>query len=153
MKSAERIISLIWIAFAIWACAISARIKLGSLSEPGPGFLPFWTGTLIGLMAFIHLLQTMIRRDQRELPGVTWHNVNWKKAGSIVISLALYTILLPWLGYITDTFFLMLFLFGIMERQSWWVVLGYDGAVIGISYLVFKIWLGVQFPTGVLGIG
>jgi putative tricarboxylic transport membrane protein len=152
MNRTEQILPLVWIAVAIWVCIGSVNLQLGSFSEPGPGFLPFGAGLFLGIMAIIRLIQGALGQFEEEGDS-PWTKVNWKKVVLILISLFIYTFLLPWLGYLIATFLLMLFFFTFLKKMRWWVVLGYSLSVILISYLVFGVWLLVQFPRGILGVG
>jgi hypothetical protein len=149
---AEKILPLVWIAIAVWVCIGSVNLQLGSFSEPGPGFLPFGAGLFLGIMAVIRLIQAAGGQfEEKEEPPLA--KINWKKVVGIVFSLFLYTFLLSWLGYLLATFLLMLFFFTFLKKMSWWIILGYSLSVIVISYLIFGIWLMVQFPKGILGVG
>jgi len=153
MKKAEQIICLLWIALAIGVCSGSFNLKLGTVSEPGPGFLPFGAAALLGIFAAIHLVNLTLKPASQEKMELPWVHTRWEKGLYIVIALLAYTLFLPGLGYLLDTLLLMLFLFTILERKKWWVVLAYSLLVIVVSYLVFAVWLMVQFPRGFLGIG
>jgi hypothetical protein len=126
---------------------------VGSLSDPGSGFLPFWVGVLLGVLALAHFLNITWAKPQKKIYDSPWVNVKWRNGIYVIIALLLYTFLLPRLGYILDTFLLMLFLFSLLGRQKWWIVILGTLLVIGLTYLVFKIWLLVQFPAGWWGLG
>ena len=153
MKRAEQLISFIWILLAIWVCAGSLRLEMGSFSDPGSGFLPFGTGALLGILAIAHFLNITFRYSGKEEAVLTWSNVHWEKGVYVILALLAYSFLLSSLGYLLDTFLLMFFLFRVLERKKWWAVLIMTTLVIGITYLVFGIWLLVQFPRGFFGVG
>ena len=153
MRRAEQVISGLWLLFALWVCVGSLRLEMGTFSDPGPGFLPFWTGALLGVFAVAHFLNVTLRSFERETSVLPWTDVRWQKAVWVVLALLAYALLLSVLGFIADTFLLMLFLFRILEPKRWWVVVATTLLVIGITYLVFEIWLMVQFPKGILGLG
>ncbi len=71
-------------------------------------------------------------------------------AGTLV-SLLIYALVLEWLGFLLATFALLLFFFRTLQRQSWLVVVTGSLATSLLSYLVFKTWLGVNLPGGLLG--
>jgi hypothetical protein len=153
MRRAEQIVSLFWVAFAIWVCIGSLGLKLGTFSDPGPGFLPFGAGTLLGIFAIAHLCNLTFRHPEKEDTELPWRNINWRKGVYTIIALFTYAFLLPTMGYLIDTFLLMFFFFSILGRKKWWAVLIGSLIVIGITYFVFEIWLMVQFPKGFLGTG
>jgi hypothetical protein len=153
MKRSEQVISLFWMTLAGWVCFGAVRLKVGSFSDPGSGFLPFWVGALLGVLALAHFFNITLAKPQMKGYESPWANVKWRNGVYVIIALLLYTFLLPRLGYILDTFLLMLFLFSLLGRQKWWIVILGTLLIIGITYLVFKIWLLVQFPAGWWGLG
>jgi hypothetical protein len=46
----------------------------------------------------------------------------------------------------------MAFLFKAAGRQRWISVLVWSGGVSIVTYLLFKVWLQVQFPVGLFGV-
>src|SRR5512143_2089051 len=143
MKRAEQITCLLWLALAVCLCTGSYRLNVGTPSEPGSGFLPFGTGLLLGVLAFVHLARITLRKAEREefLQG----EFQWKRGAWVVGSLLLYSLLLPRLGYLITTFLFMAVLFSVYERKKWWVVGSASLLVIALTYLVFHHWLKVQF--------
>ena len=153
MKMAEQVACFFWITLAVSVCWGSFILKLGTPSEPGSGFLPFGTAFLLGILAIVHLIKVTFRQGPQDRAGAFIGEVNWKRGLWIVASLLLYTFLLPHLGYLVATFFLMLVLFSLYERKKWWILLVMTVLVNGISYVVFHNWLKVQFPMGFWGFG
>ncbi len=149
MRRTEQILSLFWIAFALWVCTGSSSLELGDFSNPGPGFLPFGTGALLGVIAIVHLAVVSVRAPREETGESPWKGLNWKKGLYVILALFSYVLTLPRLGYLTATFLLMIFLFSILERRKWWTVLFGSLFVIAVTYFVFEVWLMVQFPRGI----
>jgi hypothetical protein len=150
VRRTEQIVCLFWIGFALLVCVGSLRLELGTISDPGPGALPFGAAALLGILAVAHLANVTLRRPGRDEGPSSFANVHWKKGLYVVIALFLYFFILPMVGYLITTFLLMVFLFGILERKRWWVVLLGSGLVIGLTYFVFEVWLMVQFPRGLI---
>jgi len=151
-KKSEEVICIFWLSLAIWVCIGSVKLNLGSFSDPGPGFLPFGAGLFLAIFAAIHFVKIFLDQFE-EISESPWANIDWKKVICIIFSLFLYTLLLSWLGYLLATFFLMLFFFTFLKKMRWWAVIIYTLSIITISYLIFGIWLMIQFPKGILGIG
>jgi putative tricarboxylic transport membrane protein len=124
---------------------------VGTPSEPGSGFLPFGTGLLMGILAFAHLAQITFRKGEKK-EGLLGE-VRWKRGAFVVVSLLLYSLLLPRLGYLLTTFLFMAALFSVYQPRKWWMVAGASFLVMALTYLVFHHWLKVQFPMGFFRIG
>ena len=53
MKKYDRLVGLIWLILGIGICIGSTRLRLGKFSNPGPGFMPFLAGVIMGISGFI----------------------------------------------------------------------------------------------------
>lgn len=153
MRRAEQIACLFWIVVSLSVCTGAIGLKLGTPSDPGPGFLPFGTGALLGILAFVHLLKVSRATSRGEAEGFLWQGVNWQRSLSIVLAVLVYALLLPHLGYLIATFTLMVVLFSLYDRKKLGIVVPASLFVIGITHLVFHVWLKVQFPSGFFRIG
>jgi putative tricarboxylic transport membrane protein len=149
MKRTYIIANLIWIILSVAICLESWSIKIGGFHQPGPGFLLFFAGGLLGILALISLLQSWKERE----PGgpKIWAEVNFLKLGLLIGVLFLYTILLPKLGFLLGTFLLLLFLFRVVEPYSWRKVFFASLLTIGVTYGFFVILLESRLPKGLLG--
>lgn len=151
MERYDRIISLIWIALGIGQCMESWVLGLGSMSEPGTGFIPFVVGLVIIVLSAILLLESSI--EVKKNPGrkvSRWSDTHWRRVIYIVILLLAYALLLPKLGYLIATFLVLVFLLKSGEPIKWPAAIIVAILTSTISYLVFGIWLSVSFPKGIL---
>lgn len=150
MKNNDQRTSLFWLVIGLVIAFFSLKYGLGSLSSPGPGFLPFLTGlTIIGLSLTVFLQQ--IKKKGRERTRDLWTRAHWPSVLMVLGALVLYTLLFNFLGFILDTFLLIAFLLRIMEPMGWPKVLFGAVCAAGGSYVVFQLWLGAQLPKGFLG--
>jgi hypothetical protein len=69
----------------------------------------------------------------------------------VFAALLVYAQVISFLGYNITTFFLMTFLFWVVERQKTWKAIAYALLTTVITYYVFSKWLNCQFPVGPLG--
>ncbi|MCX5911166.1 MAG: tripartite tricarboxylate transporter TctB family protein [Deltaproteobacteria bacterium] len=153
MRRAEQITCLFWIFVSLFVGTGAVTLKLGTPSDPGPGFLPFGTGALLGLLALAHLLKVSFSPFEKDPAGNPWKGLKWQRSISVAVAILFYALLLPHLGYLVTTFLLMAILFSLYDRQRWGVVVLASFLVIGVTYLVFHVWLKVQFPSGFFRIG
>jgi putative tricarboxylic transport membrane protein len=150
-REKERISALFWVVVAISICFGSVRLNLGGLHKPGPGFFPFLVGSILGILSFLLFLQSFKR-----LPGDEkrpfWPNPKRSlKITYILIALILYALGMDYLGFLFSTLLFLGFLLKAIEPQRWPMVL--SGSILGtiLFYGVFKYWLDIPFPTGILG--
>ena len=56
MKKFDLVASAFWLIIGFLICEESWRINLGEFRNPGPGFLPFGTGLILGGLALAVLV-------------------------------------------------------------------------------------------------
>jgi len=138
-------------AVGLGVCYGGYDLELGTLRDPGSGFMFFWVGVImIGLSLAVLVKGVRMKPDQKGT-GLLRGEARWAKILSVLAALVLYAYVFPHLGFILSTVLLLLFLFKAVEPQKWsWAVLG---AVISTltAYGVFQLWLGTQLPRGFLG--
>jgi putative tricarboxylic transport membrane protein len=129
----------------------SLRLPLGELQNPGPGFLPFWVGILMLVLSIALLWRSLRNREA----GGTLRAVLPKNAFKILwtfLAILAYVPALSRLGFLLATIPLTVFLFRAIGETRWKISL--LGGILAslVLYLVFKVWLKIQFPLGLLGI-
>ena len=151
MERYDRLISFIWMVLGLAQCVESFNLGLGSVSEPGTGFMPFVMGLVMILLAVSLLLEANFTLKRSRLHKVSlWSEVHWKRVVYITMLLLAYSFLLPKLGYIIATFLVMVFLLKSGEPVKWPAAILVGALTSGLSYLIFGFWLNVSFPRGML---
>ena len=151
MNIRDLLSSLLWLAISIFVCVESSHISIGSLHSPASGFLPFWSGVILGTFAIVLAVKSILIKGWRGKISDLWKEVEWNKVIFVLISLFLYAFLLPRLGYLITTFGLMTFLFGMKGKPRLWAQAVTAFITVGVSYIIFYLWLDVQLPKGVFG--
>lgn len=153
MKKTYLINDLVWISFAVAVCLGGLKLGFGSFHSPQAGFMPFLAGLLLAVLALADLGQGLLNKWKRDKSDkVIWADIHWGKLLITLGALILYTYLFSTLGFLIGTFLLLLFLYQIMERRSWGIVLTASAVTTVLFYLVFKIGLDSQLPRGFLGL-
>lgn len=131
----------------------SLNMELGSVHHPGMGFLPFLTGVCLTLVAFFSLVTSfltgkreMVRKKEKFFEGSVLN------VAVMVVCMGIYTIILPWFGYLPSTFLLLIFLFKAGGLRRWYFVLMSALVATCFSYLLFSSCLHVRFPRGIVGL-
>jgi len=153
VKSKDTTSSLFWLVVGAGVCYGGYDLELGTLHDPGSGFMFFWVGIIMMGLSLSILIQGLRMREKGEGLKSLWSGVQWKKIVLVVIALSLYAYAFSTSGFIICTVILLVFLFKAVEPQRWSVAI--LGAVLSTltAYLVFQLWLGSQLPKGFLNIG
>jgi putative tricarboxylic transport membrane protein len=149
VKRTYVVVNIFWLVLSTAVCVESWSLKVGGLHNPGPGFLPFYTAILLGLLALISLLQTL--KESEGSASEIWGGIQFGKLAILLGALFLYVFLLDWLGFLLGTFLLLLVLFRIVEPYGWKTILLSSLLTIGGMYLFFVILLESRLPRGFLG--
>lgn len=149
MKNLDRWTSLFWLVLSIVVCIASLSLGIGTSRSPGMGFLPFCASALLGTLSLGLFVKACIKKDaawgQKLFVAKTW-----KKVPLVLIALGAYVVLLPLAGYLFGTFFFMIFVLRLAGLEKWRWVLVSSAVTTGVTYFVFSVWLGVQFPRGII---
>jgi putative tricarboxylic transport membrane protein len=143
VRGADRVSTLVLLVFALAAVNEARKLRLGSLSAPGPGFVPLCLAAALALVALLLLIRAWRAPASPERPaepGERW------KALAALAALAVYTFALEPLGFVLATTALLLFFFRVIDGQRWWVALGSAVAISVLAYLVFAHGLHVRLP-------
>ena len=145
--------SLVWLGLAILICIGSLRLSLGNFHNPGPGFLPFIAGAIVGLLAAVVYFQARRTSAKTEIKGdLSTNKGGMKKMVLTTVALLAYGWGMDYLGFLVSTFIFLAFLLRMIEPQRWSLVILESILASGVSYLVFEIWLQAQLPKGVFQI-
>lgn len=146
----ETVEKLRWLPGALLAVAASAtalearRLGLGSASQPGAGFFPFWLSVALAVVAVL-LAAGVSRggataRPPRDSPGASVSIVSF-------LALAGYGALLSPLGFIPSTLLFFLLQVRVIERMAWKRAVLLSAAATGAACGLFTL-LDVRLPAG-----
>ena len=133
---------------ALW----SLKYGIGSFSEPGVGFITFFAGAILALLALLLFFSSF--REKGKTAGLRelWAGLDVKKVIYVLVLLVVYT---------TPAAFRRISSLhvhpSVSSSSASRVPTGYGprcwslSFVTAVSYLVFQVWLQVQLPRGILG--
>lgn len=135
---------IFFLALSVLIVWESFRVELGTLKEPGSGFLSLCAGLGVGALSLVLIYRGWRVRE----PGKPHsHRVTFA-----LVSLFIYSLVLDSVGFVVATFFLVGVLLRLGQPRPWWFLIGVSALVTFMSYLIFGVFLHVYFPRGFLGI-
>ncbi len=145
MIKADRILGILLVLLGLLCLVEAVRVWDG---VGGTGFMPLLLGVLFAMLS----LGLLISRPQpSELSPISWPAKSvWQRIGMIFAVLVLYILLLPWAGYLLATTVFLTALVGVMGRVRWGYCLVFGVGVSAVTHVVFKTWLNMPFPSGIL---
>ncbi len=141
---------LFWLIFSAFVSYESYKLGLGTLHQPGPGFLFFWTSIVTAILSVTIVMISLRKRPPEEAQQPAFGKKNVTKIVLVLISLFLYALLMEQLGFLIVTLLFFVFLLGAIEKKRWPLVVLVSLIVTAVSYLVFEKALQSQLPKGLL---
>lgn len=151
MRRADQVTGILLLALSVWFGGVALqRYAYWSPTGPGSGFLPVWLAVALAVLAIALIAKATRSPDA----GGAWlpDRRGLIRLLAVVGATALFIAVMPVVGMILGSALFIVGLLRGLEGYSWAasVAVGVGAAVV--NYLVFTYWLGVPFPTGVLGL-
>ncbi|MBI3065526.1 MAG: hypothetical protein HYY82_11400, partial [Deltaproteobacteria bacterium] len=80
-------VALFWVALGILLCYGATRLGVGSATEPGSGFIFFWSGLILVVLSLIAFAESW-RHGEEVIPGTG--ALHWRKIAFVLVALLLY---------------------------------------------------------------
>ena len=130
-------------AFVGWE---NRTYPLGSLHEPGPGYVPLLIAVFLGVIGLLIALQG---RASRPVVETQWPEA--RRAFVILAACAVTTYALEPIGYRITIFALLVFFLGVVERKKPFMVISVATAFSFLSFYLIGDVLRVPLPRGPWG--
>jgi putative tricarboxylic transport membrane protein len=150
MNKADRASGLFWFIFSMFISYESHKLGLGTLHQPGPGFLFFWTGIVTAILSLTIIVMSLKKRSPGEAEESGFESWKVTKIVPVLISLFLYALLMERIGFLIVTLLLFIFLLGVIEKKGWRFAVLVSLVITALSYTVFEVALQSQLPKGLL---
>ena len=149
MRRADQVGGLFLLVFAIAFSAGALRYPYRSPNGPGSGFLPFWLGVAMAVLALLLVIGT----SRPGAPGGRWlpEGAGLKRLLAVLGATALFTALLNVVGMILGGALFLVVILRFVEGYAWRQTLAVAVGTSAVNYLVFTYWLQVPFPVSLLG--
>jgi putative tricarboxylic transport membrane protein len=145
----DRIASLIFFLLGILVSVDSARLLLGDIHNPGPGFVPFFLGLAMAILSTLSFFMPTGRKSAEAF----WNN--WQKGKNVFAIFAgmfIYLVLLSAMGFYLDTLWFLVYLIRLSGGRSYARSFRIAVPTMIVVYLVFGRLLIIPFPRGILGL-
>jgi putative tricarboxylic transport membrane protein len=144
MQKSERYAALFLIVCGI-AIVIYAYhfLKLGEITEPGAGFLPFLVGLGLTVLGAVWILTGKKVETGEE---TAFASKLWYKPAIAIGLMVAYAWAMDALGYILSTLAFMVVWMIVIEREKWLRILLVSTLGTAGMYLLFSYFLQVQVP-------
>jgi putative tricarboxylic transport membrane protein len=149
MGKADSYSSLFWLVVSGLICFHALQLGVGTLSDPGSGFVFIFSGLVIGIFSLMNFVLSI--RGKNEGAFSPFKNVHWGKLMLDLGYILLYGVLLERLGFLLSTFLLLGLLLRTIESKRWYVILLVALGGAGGTYGIFELWLHSRLPRGVFG--
>jgi putative tricarboxylic transport membrane protein len=149
---ADRASSLFWLAVGLMAVYGSIKLGLGSLQQPGSGFLPFLAGSFICLMALIVFFQPFFNEKSVQ-PKIwdLWKGTIWNRPLILCLLILAYILALEKIGFLLTTFIILGIMFKGAENLSLWKTTLLSALASATAFLLFDTLLKASLPKGIFG--
>ncbi|OHE23622.1 MAG: hypothetical protein A2X92_07375 [Syntrophus sp. GWC2_56_31] len=149
MQRVQRAAAVCFIALSGYVCIAAIGMEYYTKLGPGPGFFPFWLGSIMGGLSIVWLIQ-LFRQSEKSNEG----RFLPEKKGVIQIVLILAalaaTAVMSVIGFQLTMFLFMVFLLRVLGRSSVWTTLSIALVCsVGVFHL-FGRYLDVQLPASSL---
>lgn len=142
----DQVSGLILAALAAWIWWLNRDFPVGTLSDPGPGYVPLLLAITLG---GIGLMIAAFGSRSEALQAIQWPEAG--RAAVILIACAVATLALERIGYRLAIMVFLVFFLGVVERKKpLVVVLASAGFSFGSFYVIGNL-LKVPLPIGPWG--
>lgn len=133
------------LALGIAALALSLRLELGSLSEPGPGLWPLVVSTvlIVGSLGVLRTANGSAEPLTRQAVPIL----------AALAALGVFVAAFSVVGFTVPAFALLVFWLRWISREGWTVTLAVACGATAALYVLFAVVLGVPFPADLLVAG
>ena len=142
---------LIGLALGIFVIWSGLKLKLGTINDPGSGYVLFYTGILMCLFA-ASIIITAITEGGATF-GSRWENVRWTRPLLLIGCLVAFSFALDPLGFLPSAIPLMVLLLRVVDPVRWSLTIPIAILAPLAMWWVLKRLLLIQLPSGIFEIG
>ncbi|MDQ0862148.1 tripartite tricarboxylate transporter TctB family protein [Metabacillus dongyingensis] len=135
--------------FSIFMFNSSLKYEYYGQYGPGPGFFPLWLSGLLGVFSILFILDSLRKNNRITFSDVLPKGKILISVLKVVLSILLFILISPHLGFIVSSILIMLIL--LIPDFKWTTSLSTATSVTLILFVVFKTILDIPLPTNIWG--
>ena len=142
---------LIGLALGIFVIRSGLKLKLGTINDPGSGYVLFYTGILMCVFAATIIIAAVTEGGPTF--GSRWKDTRWTKPLLIIACLIAFSFSLDAFGFLLSTIPLMVLLLRVIDPVRWSLTVPIALlAPLGVWWVLKRLLL-IQLPSGIFEIG
>jgi hypothetical protein len=147
MNNFDRISSIALFLLSLGITLESMRLSIGSLDQPGPGFVSFIAGISMAGFSFYLFIKNR---------GIIGNDHFWEAGGNkreiyiTVGSLFLYAGVFEYVGFLLSTLIFLVIIGRFVAVKGWKVAISMSILITTGGFLIFEVWFQSQLPRGFL---
>ena len=142
---------LIGLALGIFVLRSGLKLKLGTIHDPGSGFVLFYTGLL--MCAFAATIIFAALTEGGPTFGSRWKDARWSRPIIVIACLIAFAFALDPFGFLLSSIPLMLLLMRLIDPVRWEIAVPVSILVPAGMWWLLKHGLGILLPSGMFEIG
>ncbi|HXI04793.1 MAG: tripartite tricarboxylate transporter TctB family protein [Bradyrhizobium sp.] len=142
---------LIGLALGIFVLRSGLKLKLGTIHDPGSGFVLFYTGLL--MCAFAATIMFAALTEGGPTFASRWKDARWSRPIIVIACLIAFAFALDPFGFLLSSIPLMLLLMRLIDPVRWEIAVPVSILVPAGMWWLLKHGLGILLPSGMFEIG
>src|SRR3954467_13931734 len=142
---------LIGLALGVFVIRSGIKLKLGSINDPGSGYVLFYTGILMCLFALTIIFASITEAGPSF--ASRWESARWMRPVVVIACLIAFSLALEPLGFLLAAIPLMLLLLRAVDPVRWTLAIPIALLTPLGAWWVLKHVLAIQLPSGIFEIG
>jgi putative tricarboxylic transport membrane protein len=142
---------VIGLGLGLFVIRSGLKLKLGTINDPGSGYVLFYTGILMCLFAASIIIASLTEGGPTF--GSRWENARWTKPLIVIASLTAFAFSLDTFGFLLSSIPLMVLLLRLIDPVRWSLAIPIAViAPLGMWWILKRLLL-IQLPSGIFEIG
>ena len=142
---------LIGLGLGLFVIRSGLKLKLGTINDPGSGYVLFYTGILMCLFAASIIFAAL--NEGGPTFGSRWENTRWTKPLLVIGCLTAFAFSLDTFGFLLSSIPLMVLLLRLIDPVRWSLTIPIAVlAPLGMWWVLKRLLL-IQLPSGIFEIG